>query len=75
MTNSNKGKRYSEEFKQQMYELNQNGSPVYKLSTEYGIPTGAIYKWFSELKPIGQAAEILGISIDKFYRVKKKLQK
>ena len=57
MTNSNKGKRYSEEFKQQIYELNQNGSSVYKLSTEYGIPTGTIYKWFSELKPIGQAED------------------
>ena len=46
-----KGYRYPQEFKEQIYELYKAGQSVPKLSSEYGIPTGTIYKWISELKP------------------------
>ncbi|MBN2540650.1 MAG: transposase [Bacilli bacterium] len=49
---SNNGKRYSPEFKEQMFKLHQAGTSVYKLSSEYGIPTGTLYKWIKELKPV-----------------------
>ena len=52
VSNSKKGNRYSEDFKKQFYELNLNGKSVPTLVSEYGIPTGTIYKWFSELKLI-----------------------
>lgn len=52
MSNSKKGNRYSEDFIRQLYELSLNGKSVPTLASEYGIPTGTIYKWFSELKPI-----------------------
>ena len=52
MNNKNKGHRYSEDFKQQLFELHQSGNSAAKLSREYGIPLGTLYKWFSELKPI-----------------------
>lgn len=46
-------KRYSNDFKEQIYELYQSGQSVAKLSSEYGIPAASIYKWINELKPIG----------------------
>ncbi len=46
---SSTGNRYSNEFKQQLVELFQSGQSVTKLSREYGIPTGTIYKWAKEL--------------------------
>ena len=44
------GKRYSNDFKEQIHELNKQGQSVTKLSSEYGIPGGRIYKWIKELK-------------------------
>jgi transposase len=49
---SSTGNRYSNEFKQQLVELFQSGQSVTKLSREYGIPTGTIYKWVKELTPV-----------------------
>lgn len=49
---SSTGNRYSNEFKQQLVELNQSGSSVYKLSREYGIPTGTIYIWIKDFTPV-----------------------
>jgi transposase len=49
---SSTGNRYSNEFKQQLVELFQSGQSVSKLSREYGIPTGTIYKWTKELTPV-----------------------
>jgi len=46
-----KGYRYPSDFKEQIYELYKSGQSVPKLSSEYGVPTGTIYKWISELKP------------------------
>jgi len=46
-----KGYRYPQEFKKQIYELYKIGQSVPKLSSEYGIPTGTLHKWLSNLKP------------------------
>jgi len=52
MSNQSWGNRYSNDFKQQIYELYNSGQSVAKLSSEYGIPGATIYKWISELKPL-----------------------
>ena len=49
---SSTGNRYSNEFKQQIVELFQSEQSVSKLSREYGIPKGTIYKWAKELTPV-----------------------
>ena len=54
MSKTMTGKRYSSDFKEQIYELNKQGQSVAKLSSEYGIPGATIYKWIKELKPIDQ---------------------
>lgn len=57
MSKAMRGKRYSNDFKQQIYELYNSGQSVTKLSREYGIPNGTIYKWISELKPLSVTDE------------------
>jgi len=52
-----KGYRYPQEFKEQIYELYKAGQSVPKLSSEYGIPTGTLYKWLSDLKPFTTTEE------------------
>jgi transposase len=54
MSKAMTGKRYSSDFKEQIYELYQSGQSVAKLSSEYGIPGATIYKWIKELKSINQ---------------------
>jgi transposase len=54
MSKTMTGKRYSNDFKEQIYELNKQGQSVAKLSSEYGIPGATIYKWIKELKSINQ---------------------
>lgn len=49
---SSRGNRYSIEFKQQVVELFQSGQSISKLSREYGIPIGTIYKWNKDLTPV-----------------------
>ena len=38
------GKRYSDEFKEQIVKLHEMGKKVHELSSEYGISTVTIYK-------------------------------
>jgi transposase len=40
-----KGYHHPQEFKEHIYELHKAGQSVPKLSSEYGVPTGTIYKW------------------------------
>ena len=54
MSSAMTGKRYSSDFKQQIFELYQSRQSIAKLSKEYGIPSAAIYKWIKELKPIDE---------------------
>jgi len=63
MSDSKKSNCYSEDLKKQLYELNLNGKSVPTLASEYGIPAGPIYKWFSELKPIAHTED--GIPVNK----------
>lgn len=49
---SKNGKRYSDEFKQQIVDLYNAGSPVSKLSSEYGVSSVTIYKWINKLSPV-----------------------
>lgn len=52
MLMATKGHRYQEDFKQQIVELYHSGQNASKLSREYGVPTGTIYKWIKELTPV-----------------------
>lgn len=45
------GRRYSNEFKQQIVDLHHTGTSVKELSREYGISTVAIYNWIQNLTP------------------------
>lgn len=74
MSNNKKGNRYTEDFKKQLYELNQNGSSVYKLSTEYGIPSGTIYKWISELKPLTTTGDGLPVNKKEMDAMRKRIR-
>lgn len=49
--------RYPRKFNKQIYEIHKTGQSVRKLSSEYGVPTGTIYKWVSELKPFTTSEE------------------
>lgn len=47
-----KQKRYNQEFKQTIVELNRSGTSVSDLSREYGVSEVTIYKWVKALSPI-----------------------
>jgi len=49
-----KKKRYTEEFKQQIVELYQNGKSVIELSGEYGLVEQTVYKWIHRYEPVGK---------------------
>lgn len=49
---SNKSIRYSDEFKQQIFDLYNSGKSVIELSREYGVTTVTIYRWIKQLSPI-----------------------
>ena len=69
-----KGYRYPQEFKEQIYELHKAGQSVPKLSSEYGIPTGTIYKWISELKPFTTTEEGAKINKQEFKAMKARIK-
>ena len=45
-------KRFNQEFKQTVVDLYQAGTPVYQLSSEYGVSEVTIYKWIKQHSPI-----------------------
>ena len=49
-----KKKRYTEEFKQQIVELYQNGKSVIELSGEYGLVEQTVYKWIHRYEPVSK---------------------
>lgn len=58
--NEKKGKRYGEEFKQTIVDLYKSGTPVSKLSDEYGPSTVTIYTWIKErTKHITSSGEVM----------------
>ena len=52
MSRKKKGKRYQEDFKDQIVDLYHCGQSVDKLSKEYHISTVTIYKWIKERKVV-----------------------
>ena len=52
MSREKHGKRYTEEFKQQLVDLYHAGTSVLELSREYGPSTVTIYKWINDRKVI-----------------------
>lgn len=48
----NNGKRYTEEFKQQIVDLYNSGKSAHDLAGEYGVTAPTIYRWIKELTPI-----------------------
>lgn len=69
-----KGYRYPQEFKEQIYELYKAGESVPKLSSEYGIPTGTIYKRISDLKPFTTTEEGAKINKKELVEMKKRIK-
>ena len=69
-----KGYRYPHEFKEQIYELYKAGQSVPKLSSEYGIPTGTIYKWISELKPFSTKEDGAKMNRQELQGMKKRIK-
>ncbi len=69
-----KGYRYPSDFKEQIYELYQAGQSVPKLSSEYGIPTGTLYKWISELKPFTTTEDGAKINRKELQALKKRIK-
>jgi len=47
------GTKYSDEFKQQIVDLHQNGKRIVDLSREYGISQTAIKNWIKQSKNTG----------------------
>jgi len=45
---SNKSKRYTYEFKQQMVSLFNNGKPAGEIAQEYNIARSTVNKWISD---------------------------
>ena len=69
-----KGYRYPQEFKEQIYELYKAGQSVPKLSSEYGIPTGTLYKWLSDLKPFTTTEEGTKVNRKELQAMKKRIK-
>lgn len=64
------GKRYTDEFKEQIVKLHKMGKKVYDLSREYGISNVTIYKWIKESEPVVEG----GISKKEYEKMQKELQ-
>ncbi|WP_129408551.1 transposase [Marinitoga lauensis] len=67
---SKNGKRYNDEFKEQIVKLHEMGKKVHELSSEYGISRVTIYKWIKETKPLVEG----GISKKEYEKMQKELQ-
>lgn len=69
---SKNGNRYSDEFKQQIIDLYDAGSPVLDLSREYGVATVTIYKWIKDLSPV-EVSKDETMSAKEFQAMKKRI--
>ena len=67
------GKRYPEEFKKQIVDLYNAGTPVAKLASEYGLIDQTIYKWIKLYSPITETDEGETVSMKEFKELQKKL--
>lgn len=67
------GKRYPEEFKQQIVDLYNAGTPVIKLANEYGLVEQTIYKWINHYSPVIQEDDGTTVSMKDYKELQKKL--
>lgn len=67
------GKRYPEEFKKQIVDLYNAGTPVAKLASEYGLIEQTIYKWIKLYSPITETDEGETVSMKEFKELQKKM--
>ena len=67
------GNRYPEEFKKQIVDLYNAGTPVVKLASEYGLIDQTIYKWIKLYSPITETDEGETVSMKEFKELQKKL--
>ncbi|MBF8982605.1 transposase [Lutibacter sp. B2] len=64
--------RYSDEFKQQIFDLYHAGTSALELSREYGVSTVTIYKWIKALSPIKVSKEET-MTAKKYQAMKKRI--
>lgn len=65
--------RYTNEFKQQIVELYNAGTPVSQLAREYGLVEQTIYKWIKNLSPIVKTDEGDTVSMKEYKELQKKM--
>ena len=67
------GTRYPEEFKKQIVDLYHAGTPVTKLSSEYGLIEQTIYKWIKLYSPVIQEDDGTTVSMKEYKAIQKKM--
>ena len=67
------GTRYPEEFKKQIVDLYNAGTPVSKLSSEYGLIEQTIYKWVKNYSPSQECEDGQTVSIKDYKDLQKKM--
>lgn len=68
-----KKKRYTEEFKKQIVELYDSGTPARKLADEYGLIEQTIYKWIKLYSHQSKESSPDGISTKEYIELQKKI--
>ena len=64
---------FSQEFKQQIVDLYHAGTPVTKLSSEYGLIEQTIYKWIKLYSPVIQEDDGTTVSMKEYKALQKKM--
>ena len=67
------GTRYPEEFKKQIVDLYNAGTPVSKLSSEYGLIEQTIYKWVKNYSPSQEGEDGQTVSMKDYKDLQKKM--
>lgn len=67
------GTRYPEEFKKQIVDLYNAGTPVSKLSSEYGLIEQTIYKWVKYYSPSQECEDGQTVSMKDYKDLQKKM--
>lgn len=70
---NNNGKRYSEEFKQQIIDLYLKGEPIAQLAEEYGLVEQTIYRWKRLYAPSIQVDDQT-VSLKDYKELQKRIQ-
>lgn len=65
-------KRYTEDFKKQIVELYNTGTPARKLADEYGLIEQTIYKWIKLYSPLKMDGSD-GISVKEYHALQKRI--